>query len=74
MSETWTEDDTPAEHRLSSTEPAAGPTGHPVVDEVLASVDGLEHRPVGEHVAVFEAAHGRLRESLAGANHATPDA
>jgi hypothetical protein len=32
---------------------------------VLASLDGLEHRPVADHVPVFEAAHLRLREALA---------
>ena len=41
--------------------------GHPVVDEVLASVDDLEGRPVDEHVAVFEAAHERLRAALSDA-------
>ena len=43
------------------------PTGHPAVDEVLASLTGLEHRPVAEHVAVFETAHDRLRAALADA-------
>ena len=42
-------------------------TGHPAVDEVLASLAGLEERPVAEHVAVFEAAHDRLRAALADA-------
>lgn len=40
-------------------------TGHPLVDEVLVSLDALEQRPVAEHVAVFESAHLRLREALA---------
>jgi hypothetical protein len=65
VSETLTQDDT-TEDRLE-------PTGHPVVDEVLAAVDGLEHRPASEHLAVFETAHDRLRGALA--EHATtPDA
>jgi hypothetical protein len=42
----------------------ADPTGHPVADEVLAAVDSLGERPVGEHVAVFEAAHEKLRAAL----------
>lgn len=42
------------------------PTGHPAVDEVLASLEGLEDRPVGEHAAVFESAHDRLRAALTG--------
>lgn len=39
-------------------------TGHPQVDEVLASLDGLDDRPVDEHVAVFERAHDALRGAL----------
>ena len=42
-------------------------TGHPAVDEVLASLDDLESRPADEHVAVFESAHERLRAALSGA-------
>ena len=38
--------------------------GHPVVDEVLASLETLDGRPVDEHAAVFEAAHERLRAAL----------
>ena len=33
------------------------PTGHDDVDRVVASLDGLDGRPVSEHVAVFESAH-----------------
>ena len=43
------------------------PTGHPVVDDVVASLAGLEDRPVSEHVGVFESAHDRLRGALADA-------
>lgn len=39
-------------------------TGNPAVDEVLRSLDGLQQRPVEEHVAVFEAAHEALRAAL----------
>lgn len=39
-------------------------TGVPAVDEVLASVQALDDRPVDEHVAVFEQAHERLRRAL----------
>jgi hypothetical protein len=42
-------------------------TGHPLVDEVLRSTQGLEDRPVEEHVAVFEAAHDKLRAALSDA-------
>jgi hypothetical protein len=45
----------------------AEPTGDPAVDGVLASLEGLESRPLAEHVAVFEAAHDRLRAALADA-------
>jgi hypothetical protein len=47
--------------------PAEGATGHPEVDEVIASLEGLENRPLPEHVAVFESAHDRLRAALADA-------
>ena len=47
-----------------ATSPAGAATGHPLVDEVLASLDDLEHQPVADHVPVFEAAHLRLREAL----------
>ncbi len=42
-------------------------TGNDTVDAVLASLEGLEDRPVDEHVAVFEAAHDALRGALADA-------
>jgi hypothetical protein len=42
-------------------------TGHPAVDEVLQSMQGLQQRPVEEHVAIFEAAHEKLRTALASA-------
>jgi hypothetical protein len=44
-------------------------TGHPVVDEVLASLDGLHTLPAAEHVAVFEQAQERLREALSEASN-----
>lgn len=40
------------------------PTGHPVVDEVLTSLEQLDQAPVSEHVAVFEQAHEQLRRAL----------
>ncbi len=43
---------------------AAEVTGHPAVDAMLASLEGLEQRPVGEHAAVFESAHDALRRAL----------
>lgn len=42
-------------------------TGNPVVDSVLDSLRELDELPVSEHVAVFEAAHDRLRGALADA-------
>ena len=42
-----------------------GQQGDPV-EAVLATLDGLEDRPVAEHVAVFEHAHESLRRVLAG--------
>ena len=62
-----------AEHDLAGPEVSgpdlAGPvasvaTGNPQVDEVLQSLEELSDLPVDQHVAVFEAAHTRLREAL----------
>jgi hypothetical protein len=39
-------------------------TGNAVVDQVLASLQGLDERPTSEHVAVFESADDRLRDAL----------
>lgn len=47
--------------------PSAAPTGNADVDAVLASLEGLEDRPITEHVAVFEQAHDRLRGALSSA-------
>jgi hypothetical protein len=41
-----------------------GSVGHPAVDDVLASLETVEGRPVHEHAAVFESAHERLRAAL----------
>jgi hypothetical protein len=61
--------DTPdgiSEQAADHTEAAAGTesSGHPAVDAVLASLEGLEERPVAEHVAIFEDAHDALRGAL----------
>lgn len=45
--------------------------GAAAVAEVLASLEGLEGRPVSEHVAVFEAAHESLRATLSGGGDRT---
>ena len=39
-------------------------TGDARVDAVLASLDGLDDRPVSEHAVVFERAHEQLRAAL----------
>jgi hypothetical protein len=39
-------------------------TGDARVDTVLASLDGLDDRPVSEHAVVFEQAHEQLRAAL----------
>ncbi|MGI8524438.1 MAG: hypothetical protein ACR2K3_14190 [Nocardioides sp.] len=47
-------------------------TGVPDIDEVLESVEGLDDRPLDEHVGAFEEAHTRLRRALdsgAGESH-----
>jgi hypothetical protein len=43
---------------------AAHPTGDAVVDAVLRTLDELPTVPVSEHVAIYEAAHDRLRDAL----------
>lgn len=40
--------------------------GVPAVDNALAELDRARELPVGEHVAVFESVHQRLREALTG--------
>ena len=60
---------------LSAVAPAAEVqhTGNPVVDSVLDSLRELDDVPVSEHVAVFEAAHERLRGALADAGETPAD-
>ena len=78
---------TPAETRdedegAQRADPAPAPgrhlaegTGHPAVDAVLASLEGLEDMPVHDHVAVFESAHDSLRRALdQAADEATDEA
>jgi len=62
-----------SEQQQPQVEPApdAPRTGHPEVDAVLGSLEELGDRPVEEHVAVFEAAHDRLRAALADAAQGT---
>lgn len=56
-------DGDPAEQAAEVREPVEA-TGHAAVDAVLSSLEGLETRPVSEHVAVFERAHAGLRQAL----------
>ena len=46
----------------------SGPS-HPAasarVDAALAHLDGLDDRPVGEHVAAYDAVHRGLQDALA---------
>jgi hypothetical protein len=39
-------------------------TGLQSVDSVVEAVEGLDERPVDEHVEVFERAHEQLRRAL----------
>ncbi|MCW2600627.1 MAG: hypothetical protein JWM02_2456 [Frankiales bacterium] len=41
------------------------PTPSSAVDAALARLDGLDDRPVGEHVEVFDAVHRSLQDALA---------
>lgn len=54
----------PAETAQESADPER--TGVEAVDDVLASMRGLDDSPVEEHPAVFERAHERLRQALDG--------
>ena len=65
MSEHFT--DTHVDHAVGTHD--VDGTGHDDVDRVMASLDGLEERPVSEHVAVFESAHDTLRNALADAGN-----
>ena len=40
-------------------------TGDPAVDAALTTLEGLDDRPVREHVKMFEAVHGALADRLA---------
>ena len=57
-------DEEGVEGRLDAVEPGGARTGDPRVDEVLASLAGLDERPVSEHATVFERAHEELRAAL----------
>jgi hypothetical protein len=71
--------DTPADDGRTPDLSAAAPadslerTGNPVVDSVLDSLRHLDDVPVSEHVAVFEAAHDRLRAALSDAGEPPTD-
>lgn len=58
-------EDTPEE--AAARAPGRVETGNPAVDEVIASLEGLDGVPVDEHVALFEQAHEQLRRTLSGA-------
>lgn len=58
-------EDTPDE--VAARAPGVVETGNPAVDEVIASLGGLDNVPVDEHVALFEQAHEQLRRTLSGA-------
>jgi hypothetical protein len=64
-------DEVPDLSAVSSTE--VEHTGNPVVDSVLDSLRELDNLPVSEHVAVFEAAHERLRGALSDAGDPPAD-
>ena len=45
--------------------PTGDVTGDAAVDEALRVLDGLAERPLGEHVAAFDAVHSALQDRLA---------
>ena len=72
MSEYFSEahvDQADGAHEVEPADQDVAPTGHDGVDRVVASLDGLDERPMSEHVAVFEAAHDTLRSALADAGN-----
>jgi hypothetical protein len=72
MSDMQPEEPVPATDRAVEEPETAAPTGHPAVDEVLRSLERLDHLPVEEHAAVYEQAHETLRRALADAQDAAP--
>lgn len=55
----------PRQAPVPGTAPSDAPAGHEEQAEARADrFAGLERRPVAEHVAVFEAEHGRLQREL----------
>ena len=57
---------------LSPADDGHEPTGNATVDAVLESLERLEGAPVSDHIAVFEAAHEKLRGALADAGSDQP--
>lgn len=45
--------------------PVDGPTEDQGVDEALAVLDGIEDRPLKDHVPAFESVHAALQDRLA---------
>ena len=45
-------------------------TAATLVDAALGRLDGLQERPVGEHVAVFDEVHRALQDALAALDEA----
>ena len=44
------------------------------VEQALALLEGIEGRPVAEHVEVFDAVHGALQDALATLDDRNPNA
>lgn len=40
-------------------------TGDPRVDEAMTTLDGLDSRPLADHVEAFDAVHQALQDALA---------
>jgi hypothetical protein len=56
--------DGPVDGPADGAEGGSPETGHPEVDEVLSSLDGVSQLSLAEQVAVLERAHERLRGAL----------
>jgi hypothetical protein len=66
MTEQWTPNGASGQQSdaVASGADARPGTGVPVVDGVLAELDGLDDLPLDEHLAAFERAHASLRSAL----------
>lgn len=69
----YAEDVEPLEEFEPMHSPGPVATGVESVDRVLDELDGLDERPLEEHVGAFERTHEQLRSALDASPDPTPD-